>query len=1143
MAGKGLYLVGTNQAYKQPEDAINALVRDQGSVKFALPQEIRFVESGGYRPFIVDRTLRPGSLGLTIGAAPGVSAVIDGALKPSASAAVLVQDHVTNVHLRSLVTRGTEYGVSFMHNADEGVVEGVRCIGHSGWGIHSWSCSRMTVVDCEVWGCRIGIGLHANRGCLVAHNSIYSAPGAGTGVHCGVLLSHEGDMREDENLFNNAIYADGTVCIWILGEDLKDLVSDGNCLYAPGGSIGYIWYPQKTTPTRVIPARAGLDRSLASWRNRTGQDLNSIQAPPGFQRIRPDTSGPAISLAPLATSPLLKKGLHLPTLRVTRSYTEIGHWIEEKQPAIPSWTSSSYLSDDVRGAARGLLPSIGAYERPVQQDDPRNDDPDKQPDDTDTGTLPEAECGDRVSIIDRGVLQEKRRVPCWNPEIHRGYFWVRDMPYYLYAEKEGVTLGDITFSEFDLDVDPEDTGLEVSVGTAAIPSSRWDKHGPRIRIHHKDLEVGHLGDNAVVRGTYLEWDTGIDGFLSKDIRYEFPLAEARRRYILPSVPADAGPVVVTDDTVNPMNDQTHLPAQFRLGAAVPPWGPEVVFRNPNLLRNSAFHYATSGLPDDWEHDTGAAGPDMLDVLPQADAYDIHPFHGDFFLNLESDQWVKQVVRIDRMKAHVLSFHVAAESGKTGEYEAYVDEFDHMKRRLRTGAAFLAGSIEPDTGIDASGPWERVHARIPDPDTGTAYVEVRIAGRDLLLDAVQLEEGTGTTPYVHLPRGEDMTIEYETSDRRFHRVDDLDLSPFRNRMPEGFLHIPAVPARQFDPDAPVDATTVSDWRWPEGRTRHLPWAKAHGMNKWRRVRRWETGNRLRISGEAAFGLRVRQPRVVLVVPDVPVARQGSRGVEVVAEVRNEADNPYAFERVNLSVKETHGRYPGRLARRTYGYFTHLGTEISPESNNRGEVAARYIPPWAEDVEYRGPVPVPRQGVAYVDVPYRVDKTNHGNISLHDRFGTLVDVTGEDVTEGANPRVEGDYSVYDLADRPHFASLTVRESDGDTGWGYPLEETRNALMSEAEYFVNYGTNRVVLSGRRRPIRASFNRRLLWTDRQFPRRVYIDVSALDGLTGEMVIRYDAEVEMTVRADKPAGITRGSPVHRTIPVVVQNPHRGDIR
>jgi hypothetical protein len=1140
VAGRGVYLVGPGQLYRQPQDAVSALARDQGPVPFTTTQEIRFVEPGGYEPFVVSG-LRPGTVGLTISASAGVGAVIDRGLRPSRNVGIRIDHHVENVHIKNLTVRNAIVGIQFDYGAHSSIVEACRLHGNTSYGIKSWRCNEMAVVDCEVWGSRIGIAFGAGRGSVIGHNSIYSRFISSTGNHCCIAVAHEGDMRVDEHVYNNALFADGTNCLWIKSQDVEDLISDGNVFYAPGGAIANVFTPKRTTPIRVIPARDDRYTTIAAWNLRSRQDRNSVYLTPGFRKISPDSNGSTISLEPVSNSGLYERALDLTTHKVVRSYTEVGSWIDFQDDALPAWFNTSTLTSDIQGTRRATIATVGAYERPVQGD-PLNDNPEEQPDDTDTGVG--LECGDRVSIIDRIVLQMKQHVPCWNPEVHRGYFWVRDMPYYLYAKKKGVLLGDITFSEFDLDVEPNDTGLDVRVGTFEIPSMNWDRHGPMLRVHHEGLEVGCLGDAVTIEGDYNQWDTGIDGFRERNIKYEFSLARARRRYLLPSDHMDAGPVVVTDDTVNAMNEPTHLPMQFMVGDPVPPWGSEIHFRNPNLLENSAFHYTTASLPDDWGYDTGGTAPTMLSVLDQGTGeYDIHPYHGDYFVKLESDQWLEQVVKINRHRTHTLSFFVSAENGLTGQYAARVDELDHMKRLVKTGSSFISGTHASDTGISTPDPWVRVAGQVPDMDTGTMYIAVRINGTDLLLDGVQLEEADTGSQYAHLPRPDDMTVEYETSDRLYYKVCDLDLSPFRNRMHEGFLHIPAVPARQFDPESPVDATTVSDWRWAKGRTDHLPWAKVHGVNKWRRVRHWDDENILAVAREAAFGLRVRQPRVVLIAPEVPVVRQSSRGIEIAAEVRNEAENPYAFEEVSLLVKEDHGKYPGQLARREYGYFTHLGTEITPESNNRGEVVARYIPPWTEDVEYRGQLPTAGGGAVFLDMPYRVHKGNHGNASLHDQFGNLIELTGEQVTEVVNPRIEGDYSIYDLQGRPHFGTLVVQEHDGETGWNYPLGETRNPLMDDTEYFVNYETNRVAVFGTTRlPVRVAFTRRMTWTDRLFPRRIYFDEAAVSGLTGEILVRYDAEVSLTVRADKPQGITRGSSAHRTIPVVAQNPHRGEV-
>ena len=54
-------------------------------------------------------------------------------------------------------------------------------------------------------------------------------------------------------------------------------------------------------------------------------------------------------------------------------------------------------------------------------------------------------------------------------------------------------------------------------------------------------------------------------------------------------------------------------------------------------------------------------------------------------------------------------------------------------------------------------------------------------------------------------------------------------------------------------------------------------------------------------------------------------------------------------------------------------------------------------------------------------------------------------------------------------------------------------------------------------------------------------MDNSLIDDLTG-VVVRYDAKMDLTTKAEGPDGMTLGRPVHRTVNIVAQNPHRGEV-
>jgi parallel beta-helix repeat protein len=1134
VAGKGLYLVGPTQGYKQVQDALDALAKDQGSAAFSNAQEVRIAEDGNYKHFAIPGILRPGSLGLVVSAAPGVEAVI--AKTTTRQTGVKIPKHVKYVTIKGLIIKNFRYGITFESYSDYGTVNGCRVHNCSNWGIFSWNASYMSVVNNEVAGSRMGIYIGECRGSFIAHNSVYSAAKAGeTLLQCGIFASHKGNMEEDITVLNNTVYAEGTLAFATYEAYVKDVVSDYNDLYAPGGAVAGVIHKAKTSAVRTIPGFTD-KLTLTKWQIASGQDANTLSIPPKFKRRKPSDDGATVSLMPLGNSPILDKGADLQTLEVKRSYTLIGYEIIEDASAIPDWADSSLLLNDILGTKRDATPTIGAYERYVAPDpDPDPEDP--FPTDADTGTeIGDLECGERVSVIDKSALQLAEQVPCWKPKVHRGIFFVRDMPYYLYASKQGLLLEDITFDEFLLDVDPTSTGHAVTIGGVTVPQSNWTLDGPKLQIHHQGLGMDYLGGDVVFETEYLDWDTGSDSFLQKPVRYELNLSRAKRRYFLPETPKDAAPIVITDDTINPLNVDPGLPGQFLVGDPVGTWGPEIEFRNPNLLRNAAFHYGDT-LPEDWEYEAGTAPPAVVAAVGMTGAADLYPYHGDQFTYLTGAD-IFQAVPVDSSLTYSFFYHFATDQGVTGEATVHWKEYDSLKRLVKTR------SVDPVSHSSIT--WDETGMALNALQTDTAWLEVHLSGQDLYVDALQVEAlEEPSMLFTYIPRGSDMTVEYETSDARFYTVCDLDVSPFRNRMHKGFLHISSVPARQFDVTAPENATTLTDWRWAYGRTAVMPWSRLNGVNKWRRVRDWDNDNILYTVEDASYGVPVRQPADVIVEPNVPITRQSSRGVEFTAEVRNDAGNPYAFEEATVLIKEKRGAFPGYLARREYGFYTHLGQTIEPETNNRGEVAARFIPPHIQHVQYRGPLPPVSQGMAYVDVAYEVSKPNHGNPTVHDQFGTLVDLSGIDVTRVIHPRAEGDYSIYDLGtERPTFGTLLVTEADGSTGYGYPLSESMNSLMDDTEFFVDYKANRIALTGNsRKPITATYSKRLLWTDNQHTHRIYMDESVLTDLTGEMVLRYDAKVEMTVQADKPEGITNGRTVHKTVNIIAQNPHRGEVQ
>ena len=103
-----LYLVGPNQGYKQVQDALWALSQEVG-YSLVNDVEIRVVESGAYKPFKIF-TLRKTSYTLTIGAAPGVDAVISGKVAESKGTGIRLQ-WCSGVTIRRLIIQDFTYGI------------------------------------------------------------------------------------------------------------------------------------------------------------------------------------------------------------------------------------------------------------------------------------------------------------------------------------------------------------------------------------------------------------------------------------------------------------------------------------------------------------------------------------------------------------------------------------------------------------------------------------------------------------------------------------------------------------------------------------------------------------------------------------------------------------------------------------------------------------------------------------------------------------------------------------------------------------------------------------------------------------------------------------------------------------------------
>jgi len=864
--------------------------------------------------------------------------------------------------------------------------------------------------------------------------------------------------------------------------------------------------------------------------------------------------------------------------------------------------------------------------------------------------------GTSYTAVELSASQYADAVECWFPQVKSGHFFIREKPYYLYADKQAYTLSQITRTTFRLSHPLKRGTVKLYVSGKEITDTKyWEIGGNIAHINHLDLDIGSLNDDIVIQGKFQEWSG--NGFILKDATFIFKLREGEQTYILPSNPKDLAPVVITDDTITLLDDTELLPMEFKtswdgareetelllnpntniwlnpqfdygieladtLDALTISTGDFTTKSNPirrdqedttkrhklakelsvkandtkNFKINTSFLARTIDtgssltmthhgyeLPEDYEIITDGRVA-CRDVVQVDQKRAIRPLMGRQFLLFDiptgdtGTHTVSQDVKIDPDSSYYFTTYVTAPNA-TGDANVTFEFLDHNRITLNTSGPYTYPMNNLEVTSTSTGDyWERVGIRISSVanstpnkvedtiskfdtglvsiDSSATYMVVKLSaetGNPVGFDCMQLEERWDPKPYNRVPRGEDVTVEYEGSDRGFYTISDLSIAPIRNPQTNGFLQITSVPAGQFDTGAPVNNTVLTDWFWPNGRLNHLPWSKTKGLNKWNRTSHFSPAYNGVSTTEITWDIDIVEAEDVTIIPIFPTSVQDSSGDVFSVFVKDRHGNPYSFNPIKLELFDDQGEFPGWLSYKEFGIYSKLGQVFTAETNSKGTISTLFYPPSQEDIEYRrdkptiftsvitGDLPSNNRQYGTVGVNYAVSDANHGNISMHDQFNNRISLDGAETQTGfLVPQSDDvDFSHYQLQEYPVFGSLKVfNNMTGDTGtYDRQLEQSLDPHLSFGQFYFNESDSSIVVKGiTNQDIKVTYKRRLAWTDPNNNRKIHIDKTALDSATGDIVVNYDASISLKVTAEAPLG-TIGLPAkYKQIELTAQN-------
>lgn len=1180
------YLVGPDRAYRSVQHALDALASETDP--FAVQREIVISQSGVYETFKIHAGMfSPTSTArLVIRAAPGVVPIFSGlASRNPAKVGAWLDGQAPYVTLKGLHFANLRHGVLALGGSHGLEID--RCMIHtcSESGVWIDESNQSTITNSIIADCLSGVVMTRSKNLAIVHSTLVNR-GVFEDPSCllhAQLPQDRGNGDEDTGriyLYANVFASLNSHGLALYRRDLGKISSNHNLWWFPSVARNSEGTPTSSLATirellpndqihseyvtRLAPELAS-DPSSAAWTTRTGQDFDSRVDDPTFRAV-------STAFAHAEDSGYLR-----PANYVLQAYgAPVLHG--DPDDLLPSFVRDSLLSTDFDGEARGSAPTIGAKQvvgSATIEMDPF----------VDLATGSQTGCDQ--SPLAQNLDLAKSALPNWGPKVRTGAFFSRDVQYHLYSSKTALTLGEASRTTFSLSALLTPSTIRVLLaGVDITDSAQWTVEGYTLTLHHGSLDVREDSD-VIIRGEVKYWDATANAFLKKATEHRWKVREGMRSYVLPSTPKFGSPIVVTDDLLHPL-DSLDLAQEFRTEVDED-GNVRLVFGGPNnLWQNPDFAYVdeaiiltgegsplTGYLPEDHELGSqslfGVVGPS----LSEGDRPEIIPLRAGrallFMTGDMDDGWVGQRIPIDPNQPYVATFH-ASSASKTldADLRVSVSYFDRNQDQIGSEEEFpftvpAAGSTTTwkKFGISFTRQADETPGRpafstrvygagASTPPETAAHVLVKIHGASrapLLVDAVQFEQGHIPGPFTRLPRGDDLTIEYEGGDGLLYSLEDLNLHPVRGAMNSGFFGILPVPARQWDPDAPDFATTLSDYRWSYGRLHVLPWAKISGFNKYRHAFWFSTNDRRMRNDTVAQAGEVIYPSKITVTPSILQVQQGSHGTFGI-EVKDSLDNPYGFERARVTIFEPTGEFPGDLVRHEWGVPVEVGSQVFSDLNDGGALSLRWYAPSSDLIEYRGEKPEVTEmtgenaGIAsgFIRTNYRVARQNHGNALLLDEHGEALETTGAAVTLTSI----GSYSDAENVTRVYLPRMpepgTVEIYTSETGeFDLRLQEVHAAPpLLDRHFDVDYENGVVAIQGVwANPFRISFAPKLLWTSSEFPRRVYIAKEILDEVTGEVILRYDAEMDLYVEAMPPRGHEQVSPLWFRMQAIAQHPSR----
>jgi len=842
-------------------------------------------------------------------------------------------------------------------------------------------------------------------------------------------------------------------------------------------------------------------KTLSEWKP-LGYDSNSISEDPKFfvpLKVSSSTRKNAIDLNLLTISPCLGK---VPNF--SRNTAAAALWL-------PSYVDSADLDTDILGNSRSqYLTAIGANEKESNSGFFGQDILSIPIED-----LTASSCG-----VDPLFDVIQRKLDLWYPKYKAGYFYSYDRSFYLYSRKKCVTLGYLSRTEFIL---PSRVDIHKPVvlkvnGLDVTNPNYYDVISNTFVLYHLNLPINSLNEEIEISYSVSSWSD--NGFISTPTYVRFKISEGKTRFFLESDYVAKGPVVITDDFASPTDKDLYSNKEFSIDWDYDVQRAEIKFaQNSNKVINSQFDYSQSGIYPLYWSTTGSSITTGTHLL--------YPVCGSFMCSLEHNGYIEQQLPAHSGEA-TLSFY-AARTGDSSRVSYALSFYDSFNRDL---GYVVTGSLDPGltwnryyvtlgtTGstINQTSPDDYPHAYLqhfPVPENASKMLARFTSSGLSMLDAVQYEYASTPSSYHRRNLLGEFTVEYETSDDEYFVDYNRAMASSMSTVNDGFLYIPEIPASAYGGPISPSITTFYEWRWRDGRTNYIPWARLYGKDKlrFRTIFHQYPQPRPPVSTPVLFTPSVK---AIDIIPSAPIVLQGSEDpVQINVVITDEDNNPFTNASCNLIVSDYQGEYPGLLHKKLYGTKEQLGQAIYGKTNSAGSVVTYWLPPDKVDCLISTTTPIPSsfsengQKMSYIKTKYPVNLDYFGNVIILDESGNKLPVNSTVVEKNVfSTTKKGTYVVVKLA-YPAVPGSVVVSIDGTE-----FIETQNANPESNQFFVDYENSVVTINSSALQVYIEYLPSYVFVNRANQNVIVIYHDKVFGsYTGAITVGYDFVVTLTVK------------------------------